>query len=108
MGAWKMHDVVCQSHIRIRDANLKIADIVKNCKACQLTNGVANEKNRGTEYLSTKPGVYQEMDFTEIKPREFRYKYFLVFIDTCSGCTESFQTKHETVQTVTKKLLKEI
>ena len=65
-----MHDVVCQSHIRIRDPNSKIAEIVKNYKACRLNNMVANEKNRGTEYLSTKPGVYQEMDFTEAKTRK--------------------------------------
>jgi hypothetical protein len=42
-----MQDLVHQPHIRIRDANLKTAKIVKNYKACQLTNAVANEKNTG-------------------------------------------------------------
>ena len=47
-------------------------------------------------------------DFKEIEQRKVRYKYFLMFIDTFSGWTESFPTKHETVETVTKKVLKEI
>ena len=41
---------------------MKTAKIVKNCKAYQLTNAVANEKNLGTQYWSTKPRVYQERD----------------------------------------------
>ena len=55
------------SRIKIRDANLKIAKSVKNCKVCQLTNMVANEKITSTQYLSTMPRVYEEMDFTEVK-----------------------------------------
>ena len=31
-----------------------------------------------------------------------------MFVDTFSGCTEAFPTKHETAQTVTKKLLEDI
>ncbi|CAD7687169.1 unnamed protein product [Nyctereutes procyonoides] len=34
--------------------------------------------------------------------------YLLVFIDTFSGWTEAFPTKHEMAQTVTKKLLEDI
>jgi hypothetical protein len=56
----------------------------------------------------TQPIVYQEMDFIEVKPGKFGYKYLLVFIDTFSGWIETSPTKHETVQMVTKKLLKEI
>ena len=41
----------------------------------------------------------------EVKPGKFGYKYLLVFVDTFSGWTEAFPTKHETVQTVAKKLL---
>jgi hypothetical protein len=37
MGPQKMQDLAHQSHIRIRDANSKIAELVKNYKACQLT-----------------------------------------------------------------------
>lgn len=87
---------------------MKIAKIVKNYKACQLTNAVDNEKNPGTQYQSNKPGVYQEMDFKEEKAGKFQYKYLVIFIDTFSGRTETIPTKHETTQMVTKKLLKKI
>ncbi|KAF0879905.1 NYNRI protein, partial [Crocuta crocuta] len=55
-----------------------------------------------------KPGAYWEVDFTEIKPGKFNYKYLLVFIDTFSGWVEAFPIKHETVATVTKKLLEDL
>jgi hypothetical protein len=58
MGSLWMQDLVCQVHIKIRDANLKIAEIVKDCKACQLSNAVTNEKNPCTQFQSTKPRVY--------------------------------------------------
>ena len=48
------------------------------------------------------------MDFTEVKPGKYRYRYLLVFVDTFSGWTEAFPTKHETAQTVTKKLLEDL
>ena len=73
-----MQDLVCWSHIKIRDANLKIVEIVKDCKACQLTNAVTNERDPNNQYWSTQSRVYQKMDVIEIKPRTLRYKYFLV------------------------------
>jgi transposase InsO family protein len=48
------------------------------------------------------------MDFMEIKPGKYGYKYLLVLVDTFSGWTEAFPTKHETAQTVIKKLLEAI
>lgn len=48
------------------------------------------------------------MDFTEIKPGKFGYRYLLVFVDTFSGWTEAFPTKKETALVVAKKLLDEI
>jgi transposase InsO family protein len=49
-----------------------------------------------------------EVDFTEVKPGKFGYKYLLVFIDTFSGWVEAFPTKRETSQVVAKALLEEI
>ena len=46
------------------------------------------------------------MDFTDKKPGKYGDKYLLVFVDTFSGQTEAFPNKHETAQTLTKKLLK--
>ena len=69
-----MQDLVCWSHIKIRDANLKIVEIVKDCKACQLTNAFTNKKDPNNQYWRTKPRVYQKMAFIEIKPKKLRYK----------------------------------
>ena len=98
MGPQLIQDLVHQSHIIGKDANSKTAKIVKNFKSCQLTNVVANERNPTTQYQSTKPVVYQKMDFMEIKSQKtFRYKYFLILIDTFSGEIETFATKDKTV-----------
>jgi transposase InsO family protein len=48
------------------------------------------------------------VDFTEVKPGRYGYKYFLVLIDTFSGWVEAFPTKRETAQVVAKVLLEEI
>ena len=71
-----------------------------------MTNAI--EKNPGTRYQGTAPGVYWEMNFTEVKPEKFRYKYLLMFIDAFSVWTEDFLSKHKTTSTVTKKLLEDI
>lgn len=99
MGFWWIQDLVCQLHIRIRDANLKKAKIIKNCKACQLTNVVANEKNPGAPSQES----IRKWTSRRQKPGKFRYKYLLMFIDTF----ETFPIKHETLQMATEKILKE-
>ena len=48
------------------------------------------------------------MDFTEVKPGKYGYKYLLVFVDTFSGWTEGFPTKKKTAQIVAKKILEKI
>jgi transposase InsO family protein len=49
-----------------------------------------------------------EVDFTEVKPGRYGYRYLLVLIDTFSGWVEAFPTKRETAQVVAKVLLEEI
>ncbi|XP_073075561.1 uncharacterized protein [Manis javanica] len=67
-----------------------------------------NQAISGKRLRGDRPGAYWEVDFTEIKPAKYRYKYLLVFLDTFSGWTEAFPTKTETAQTVSKKILEEI
>ncbi|CAA24515.1 unnamed protein product, partial [Woolly monkey sarcoma virus] len=50
-----------------------------------------------------RPGVYWEVDFTEVKPGRYGNRYLLVFIDTFSGWVEAFPTKTETALTVCKR-----
>ena len=68
----------------------------------------SSQETPGTRIRGQKPGANWEIDNTELKPGKYGYKYLLVFIDTFSRWTETFSTKHKTVQIVTKKLLKEI
>lgn len=82
MGPRKMQDLLRQSGVKVRDGHQKVIDIISKCKACQLTNTVVNSKNPGTRLRGKKSRSYWEIDFTEIKPGKYGYKYMLVFIGT--------------------------
>lgn len=58
------------ANIWISGANSKIVEMVKTGKACQLTNMVDNEKNPASWFRGTKPRLYWETDFTEIKTKK--------------------------------------
>ncbi|XP_070279651.1 uncharacterized protein [Myotis yumanensis] len=94
--------------IKIHQQNTKIDQVVSACKTCQLTNARVGSNKEGTRLRGTKPGAQWEVDFTEIKPGKYGYKYLLVFIDTFSGWVEAYPTKRETAQMVAKKLLEDI
>lgn len=53
---------------------------------------------RGKEDPSRDPGLKQsaletrELDFTEIRPSGFDYKYMLIFVDTFLGCVKAYPT----------------
>ena len=79
------------------------------CHICaQVNPGPSKEIQQGTRLCGQTPGEHWELDFTEVSPGTFRFKYLLVFIDTFSGWTEAFPTKQETTQIVAKKLVSEI
>lgn len=107
MGTRKMEDLIRHAKITIQDSRAKIEQIVASCSACQLTNATAHGSNPGTRLQGDRPGASWEVDFTEVKPGKYGYRYLLLFADTFSGWTEAFPTKHETAQTVTKKKLLE-
>ncbi|KAK1338559.1 hypothetical protein QTO34_019212 [Cnephaeus nilssonii] len=108
LGARKLKDLIQHAGIKIHQQDSKINQIVSTCKTCQLTNARAGPGEKGTRLRGTKPGAHWEVDFTEIKPGKYSYKYLLVFIDTFSGWVEAYPNKHETAQTVAKKLLEDI
>ncbi|XP_029417571.1 uncharacterized protein LOC115070225 [Nannospalax galili] len=82
--------------------------IVKNCKACAQVNWGKNKASGGVRQRGHRPGIHWEVDFTEVKPGMYGYKYLLVFIDTFSGWPEAYPTKQETARVVSKKLLDDI
>ena len=108
LGTRKMQDLIRHAKITMKNVRSTIEDIVFNCKACQLTNAVPHLTSQGPRERGSRPGAYWEVDFTEVKPGKYGYKYLLVFIDTFSGWVEAFPTKRETAQVVAKKLTEDI
>ena len=70
-------------------------------------NAYAAKGKQGRRPRGERPGVYWEVNFTEVKPGKYGYKYLLVFVDTFSGWVEAFPTKQETATVVAKKILEE-
>ncbi|XP_017717631.1 PREDICTED: uncharacterized protein LOC108522041 [Rhinopithecus bieti] len=108
LGTRRMLDLIQHTGLKIKNASEKIDATVKNCVVCQLNNAGHGTHTAGKRQRGDRPGIYWEIDFTEIKPGKYGYKYLLVFIDTFSGWAEAFPTKKETAQIVTKKILEEI
>ena len=65
-------------------------------------------QDSGTRYRGEEPGQHWEIDFTEVRPGKYGYRYLLVLVDTFSGWVEAFPTKGETATVVAKKILEEI
>ena len=61
-----------------------------------------------TRYRGEEPGQHWEIDFTEVRPGKYGYRYMLVLADTFSGWVEAFPTKGEIAIEVAKKILEEI
>lgn len=83
-------------------------DIVSSCEACTVTNVQRADGSPGTRDRGNRPGIFWEVDFTEVTPATYGNKYLLVFIDTFSGWVEAFPTKKETAMVMAKKILEEI
>ena len=108
LGPRRMLDLIQHAGLKIKNAPEKVDATVKNCVVCQLNNASHGTQTTGKRHRGDRPGIYWEIDFTEIKPGKYGYKYLLVFIDTFSGWAEAFPTKKGTAQIVAKKILEEI
>ena len=62
-------------------------------------------QHSGSRYRGEEPGQHREIDFTEVRPGKYGYRYLLVLVDAFSGWVEAFPTKGETVL---KKISEEI
>ena len=65
-------------------------------------------QHTGVRYQGERPGQHWEIDFTEVRPGKYGYRYLLVLVDTFSAWVEAYPTKKETAIIVAKKLLEEI
>ena len=50
----------------------------------------------GCKIPGGKAGQHWEIDFTEVRPGKYGYRYLLVLVDTFSGWVEAYPTKKET------------
>lgn len=85
-----------------------LQQVTANCDICAQVNAGHNRVPRGARARGNRLGTQWEIDFTEVKPGLYRYRYLLVFVDTFSGWVEAYPTKHETARVVAKKLLEEV
>ena len=110
LGKRKMKTLLEREEIGsyLLDRDEALQQVTEKCKACAQVNAGKTKLGPGARVRGHRPGVHWEVDFTEVKPGLYGYKYLLVFIDTFSGWVEAFPTKHETAKVVTKKLLEEI
>ena len=42
-------------------------------------------QHMGMRYQGEEPGKHWEIDFTEVRPGKYGYRYLLVLVDTFSG-----------------------
>ena len=70
-------------YIYIIDLRFRAREIVEQYKVCQQMNAYAAKSKQGKRPRG-EPGVYWEVDFTEVKTGKYGYKYLLVFVDTFS------------------------
>jgi transposase InsO family protein len=59
------------------------------------------------EVPGDRPSVYWEVDFTEVRPGKYEYRYLLAFVDMFLRWVEAFHCKNETAQMVIKKIIEE-
>lgn len=83
-------------------------EVMTACRECARVNAGWAKTSQGARARGRRPGENWEVDFTEVRPGLYGYKYLLVFVDTFSGWVEAFPTKSETARVVAKKLLEDI
>nr|WHP37833.1 pol protein [Gammaretrovirus sp.] len=108
LGPEKLLQLVNRTSLLIPNLQSAVREVTSQCQACAMTNAVTTYRETGKRQRGDRPGVYWEVDFTEVKPGRYGNRYLLVFIDTFSGWVEAFPTRTETANVVAKKILEEI
>ncbi|KAK1333904.1 hypothetical protein QTO34_006293 [Cnephaeus nilssonii] len=101
LGARKLNDLIRHARIKIHQQDIKIEPVNS-----QMREPGRVKKEPGSE----EPSLEHNGRSTSLRLNQERYgyKYLLVFVDTFSGRVEAYPAKHETAQTVAKKLLEDI
>ena len=107
LGEKKTLALLQTARLRFPLQKATIQDIVHACKACQMMRP-GKGQHTGIRYQGERPGQHWEIDFTEVRPGKYGYRYLLVLVNTFSRWMEAYPTKRETATMVAKKLLEEI
>lgn len=78
-----------------KDLSRLCRDEVSRCLTCQQVDVRATRVQYAKKRSADCPGRYWEIDFKELKPLQFGYKYLLVFIDIYSGWVETSPLKEK-------------
>ena len=93
--------------LRFPQNQTTVKNIVHACKARQQMRPEKGQ-HAGLRYRGKGPGQHWEIDFTEVRPGKYGYRYLLVLVDTFSGWVEAFPTKRKTAMIVAKKIVEKI
>jgi hypothetical protein len=104
----KLVQEVKESKVHIMDLRFWARETVEHCNVCKQVNAYAAKSKQGKRPRGERPGVYWEVNFTEVKPGKYGYKYLLVFVDTFSECVGAFPTKQETATVVPRRYQRKI
>lgn len=69
-----------------------LQQVTANCDICAQVNAGHNRVPSGARARGNRPRTQWEIDFTEVKPGLYGYRYLLVFVDTFSGWAEAYPT----------------
>ncbi|XP_037382666.1 uncharacterized protein LOC119258442, partial [Talpa occidentalis] len=108
LGERKILTLIRQWNLHVRDATCTVRQVVASCQSCAMVNATKTTGEPGMRPRGTRPGVHWEIDFTEVRPGKFGYRYLLVLVDTFSGWPEAFPTRGESARVVAKILLENI
>ena len=107
MGSRKLKELKGKQ-FQVSKLGSMIQDVVDRYAQCQAVNVGRAKMGRGKREKGKEPGIYWEIDFTEMEPGKYGHNYMLVCVDTFPGWVEAFSAKHEMAGVVAKKLLEEI
>lgn len=93
LGSKKLVQAVKGSQVFIINLGYLAEEVEERCQVCQQIYAYCTHQSReGKKTQGKQASVFWEVDFTEVKPGNYGYKYLLFFVDTFSGWVGAFLT----------------
>jgi hypothetical protein len=73
-----------------------VEQMMHMCVPCQKVNVCCTTVDPGKRYREDRPGIYWEVNFTEVTPEKYGNKYLLAFVETFLRWVEAFPCKNKT------------